>query len=288
MITLLVSSPQGLAAWRSLLRFAALFDYTAPEVRCDLVSPISRLAQLLDMDPADYVPVAGAEVPAPVWDETKFKAGRLSHPNHKKFWEELILDEHPEKERLLEAMAGMRPQRYFSRFRGRFAGKAYDCEEPPPRVFRNNFQEAPTSTGLTPEAWAWTKILEDEATGAVVRLGKVGEVAPPRVVLPLSVEPDKPRLIHDARYTNLWCKSRGFSMDRVGTVPEKFRKNAFMTSYDHKSGYHAFPFHKDAMEFFGFEIGGYYFVPAAGIFGWNVIPELYHISHPALLDFAAR
>ena len=126
MITFLVSSPQGLAARRSLLRFAALFDYEAPEVRCDLESPVSRLAQLLDIDPADYVPVAGAEVPAPVWDETKFRAGRLSHPRHLKFWEELILDGHPEKVRLLEAMAGMRPQRYFNRFRGRFAGKSYD------------------------------------------------------------------------------------------------------------------------------------------------------------------
>ena len=171
MITFLFSSPQGLAARRSLLQFAALFDYEAPKVRCDLASPVSRLAQLLDMSPADYVLVAGAEVPAPVWDETKFRAGRLSHPHHLKFWEELILDGHPEKERLLEAMAGMRSQRYFNRFRGRFAGKSYDCEEPPPRIFRNNFQDELTSTGLSPEAGAWTKILEDEETGAVVFVG---------------------------------------------------------------------------------------------------------------------
>ena len=95
MTALLVSSPHGLATRRSLLRFAALFGYTVPEVRCELVSPTSRLAQLLDMDHADYVPRAGAEVPAPVWDETTFRAGRLLHPHHKKFWEELILDDHP-------------------------------------------------------------------------------------------------------------------------------------------------------------------------------------------------
>ena len=105
-ITLLVSSPQGLAARCALLRFAALFDYGAPEVKCDLASPISRLAQLLGMSSAEYTPVAGAELPAPVWDETKFKAGRLLRPHHLSFWEELaILDKHPEKERLLEAMA---------------------------------------------------------------------------------------------------------------------------------------------------------------------------------------
>ena len=288
MITLLVSSPQGLVARRSLLRFAAHFDYSAPEIRCDLRSPITRLAQLLDMNPVDYVAVEGAELPAPVWDENKFMASRLERPCHLQFWKELILPNHPDRERLLEAMRGMKPQRYFRRFRGRFAGVSYDCDSPPPRVFRNNFSTEPTFTGLDPEAWALSKILEDEATGAVIRLGKVGVVPPPRVVLPLSVEPAKPRLIHDARYTNLWCESRLFVMDRVGSVPEKLQQGAFMVSYDHKSGYHAFPFHADAREWFGFEIGGSYFVPAAGIFGWNCIPEIYNVSHDALVDFARR
>ena len=86
MTALLVSSPQGLAARRSLLRYATLFDYSAP-VRCDLKSPVARLAQLLEMDPESYTRVAGAELPAPVWDDNKFIAGRLSNPCHLKFWQ---------------------------------------------------------------------------------------------------------------------------------------------------------------------------------------------------------
>ena len=33
--------------------------------------------------------------------------------------------------------------------------------------------------------------------------------------------------------------------------------------------------------------GGHYYVPGAGIFGWNVMPEIYHLAHEALLSFAA-
>ena len=53
--------------------------------------PVSRLAKLLLMDPREYVsPVAPGQVPAPVWDENKFIAGRLTHDVHLKllqgFW----------------------------------------------------------------------------------------------------------------------------------------------------------------------------------------------------------
>ena len=40
-------------------------------------------------------------------------------------------------------------------------------------------------------------------SGAISLLGKVGVVDPLLIALPLSVEPTKPRLCHDARYLNL-------------------------------------------------------------------------------------
>ena len=82
------------------------------------------------MEPESYFP-PDAEVAAPVWDGHKFVAGRLSNQEHLKFWEEVVLVSHPDKDRLLGAMRGMRPNRYFKHFRGRFAGKYYDCDEPP-------------------------------------------------------------------------------------------------------------------------------------------------------------
>ena len=46
--------------------------------------------------------------------------------------------------------------------------------------------------------------------GAIKLLGRVGECQPPRVVMPLTVEPSKPRLCHDERYINLWIKDLPF------------------------------------------------------------------------------
>jgi hypothetical protein len=233
------------------------------------------------MNPRDYTsPVAPGQVPAPVWDENKFIAGRLTHDVHLKFWGEVALHGHPDRERLLFSMRGMQPA--FQRFRGRFAGKSYDCDSPPDREFRNNWPDALTSTGESPEDWAWSRIQTDLVSGAVIEIDHR-----PSVVLPLSVELEKPRLIHDARYTNLWCDSKPFTMDRVGTVPSTFQRQSQLVSYDHKAGYHAFLFEPGAREYFGFSIKGRYFVPAAGIFGWSVQPEIYHSTHVALLSFAA-
>ena len=52
-------------------------------------------------------------------------------------------------------------------------------------------------------------------SGAITLLDKVGTVDPPHIVLPLTIEPTKPRLCHDARYLNLWMQDRRFSLDRL-------------------------------------------------------------------------
>ena len=199
-----------------------------------------------------------------------------------------MLVDNPRKDYILENMKGMDPARYFCRFRGRFAGKFYDCSEPPSRHFRNNWPDGKTSTGETPEEWAFSQITKDLESGAVECLGKVGEVEPPHIVLPLTVELEKPRLIHDCRFLNLWNASCPFTMGRVASVPEVAPRKAFMYSIDHKSGYHAFLFKKKARGLFGFIIKGRYYQPAAGVFGWCVLPEIYHLAHEALSAYASR
>ena len=112
-----------------------------------------------------------------------------------------------------------------------------------------------------------------------------GEVQPPRVVLPLSCEPQKPRLIHDARYTNNWSETRKFRLGRVGSVPEIFDKDAYLITVDDKSGYHHLRFVPSAQELFGAEIDGVYYVPECGVFGYDRMPEIYHLLKEALMDF---
>ena len=47
-------------------------------------------------------------------------------------------------------------------------------------------------------------ILERLATGALSVWGRVGEIWPPHLVMPLTVEPSKPCLCSDDRFINLW------------------------------------------------------------------------------------
>lgn len=49
-------------------------------------------------------------------------------------------------------------------------------------------------------------MLERIRTGALSLLGRVGEVEMTHLILPLTVESNKPRLCYDARFLNLWVK----------------------------------------------------------------------------------
>ena len=68
-------------------------------------------------------------------------------------------------------------------------------------------------------------------------LGKVGEVQPPHLVLPLTVEPTKPRLCHDARFLNLWMQDKPFKLDRVSDLPRYVSRDSYQSVLDDKSGY---------------------------------------------------
>ena len=74
-------------------------------------------------------------------------------------------------------------------------------------------------------------------TGAISLLGGVEEVEPPRIVLPLTVEPSKPRLWHDARYLNLWMRDKPFSLDSLNDLPRYVARDSFQTALDDTSGY---------------------------------------------------
>ena len=249
-------------------------------------SAIARLNGLLGTNKEPLV--QKGDFSFPTWAEEHFVAGRLSKEEHVKFWETVILPGNPRKDFILENLKEMRPSRYFKHFKGSFMGLNYDEATPPSRQFENHFPPGLVSTGEDPESWAFKKVMADVKTGAIRIWGKVGEVKPPHVVLPLGVEPLKPRLITDARYINLWGDTGPFSLDSVGMVPETFRRDGAMNNYDHRSGYHHHVFAEDEQEYFGFKLRGFYFVFAAGCFGWSKMPEIYHLTHMALLGFTQK
>ena len=136
--------------------------------------------------------------------------------------------------------------------------------------------------------------------GAISLVGRVGEVAPPHIVLPLIVEPSKPRLCHDARYLNLWMRENPFSLDILNDLlPLYVRKDSFQTVLD-KSGYDQIFLMESSRPFFGIQWGGWFFTYNTLPFGWKVSPFIYHttgllatgffrsIGIPCLLDIDDR
>ena len=55
--------------------------------------------------------------------------------------------------------------------------------------------------------------------GVLAVWGRVGEVTSPHLVLPLTVEPSKPRLCHDERFLNLWTNDLPFKFDHLPDLP---------------------------------------------------------------------
>ena len=115
-------------------------------------------------------------------------------------------------------------------------------------------------------------------TGAVRVWGKVGVSATPHVVLPLTVEPTKPRLCIDARFVNLWMKDSPFTLDRLSDVPRFVYKGSFMTKCDDKSGHDHLLLSESSQTYFDFEWGGLWFVRTTLPFGWKMSPYVYHTT----------
>ena len=48
---------------------------------------------------------------------------------------------------------------------------------------------------------------------------KVGKCVPPRVIMPLTTEPSKPRLCHDERYLDLWVTDSPLHLETLRDIP---------------------------------------------------------------------
>ena len=114
-------------------------------------------------------------------------------------------------------------------------------------------------------------------SGAISLLGRVGVVDPPFIVLPLTLEPTKPRLCHDARYLNLWMRDMPFSLDRLIDLPRYVGKDTYQTVLDDKSGYDHILLSEDSRTYFGIQWGGWYFTYNTLPFGWKISPFVYII-----------
>ena len=66
-------------------------------------------------------------------------------------------------------------------------------------------------------------------------MGRVGEVTPPHLVLPLTLEPSKPRLCQEERYLDLWIRDLPLRCDHLPDLPRYVLPEHFQNSFDDKS-----------------------------------------------------
>ena len=151
-------------------------------------------------------------------DPSSFQAGALRQ--HLEEWLDII--ENPPPLQQMEVLKWVQDRvsvfHYFRYLKGNYKGVNYDSERPPTRQFKNNPSCRPFGDFIR------RTLLERLATGAIAFVGRVGEVTPPYLVLPLTMEPTKPRLCHDARFLNLWMKDTPFKLDTLANLPRYVTK----------------------------------------------------------------
>ena len=197
----------------------------------------------------------------PFRDPNCFVPGQLHL--HARDWEEMIrIAPYEEAYEVLDWLENkVSIDRFFRPFKGSFQGQQFDSQRPPHMIYDNNkscenFKEFIDNT-----------ILDRVANGAISVVGKVGEVDPPFLVMPLTVEPTKPRLCHDNRFLNLWMEDRPFKLDGLSQLPRYLSRNAYQSVLDDKSGYDHILLDEKSRTYFGIKWRGWYFVS-------NTIPSV--------------
>ena len=185
-------------------------------------------------------------------------------------WEEVLTGQEKRAEILSYLRDGVDVNSFFAPYKGDFQSKFYDSPIPPSACFPNSksceeFTDFISST-----------ISQRLASGSISVWGKVGECTPPYLVMPLTVEPTKPRLCHDERFLNLWVKDSPFTLDYISNLPRYVGKDSFQTTIDDKSGYDHVRLTENSRKFFGLQWQGVFYVYHTIPFGWKASAYIYH------------
>ena len=107
-------------------------------------------------------------------------------------------------------------------FRGTYRRQQFNHSFPPDNIFPNNKSCIPHAQVISDE-------IEKKITmGATTVLGRVGEVPPPHIVMPFSIEPSKLRVIHDQQYLNCFMRHCPFKLNQVINLP-RYLVNGLIT-----------------------------------------------------------
>ncbi|KAK3734410.1 hypothetical protein QZH41_010063 [Actinostola sp. cb2023] len=243
---------------RDLTPLEAMEGMSAPPCDFDFIDKIAQGAQSPNI--ADL----------PFRDPNNFLAGQLHL--HARDWEELVARApYDDAYEVLDWVKNkVSVVKFFRHFRGSFQGRQFDSDIPPPTLLKNN----KSCEGFT--QFIDNTLLERVLNGSISVVGKVGEVNAPYLVMPLTVEPTKPRLCHDNRYLNLWMVDKPFRLDNLSHLPRYLTKDSYQSVLDDKSGYNHILLEEPSRAFFGLQWKGWYFVSNTIPFGWKLSAWIYH------------
>ena len=113
-------------------------------------------------------------------------------------------------------------------------------------------------------------------SGAIECIGSVEDTTPPKIVVPLTVEPNKPRLCVNLMYLNNWIRDKPFSLDTLKDVPRVAKEKAYFSSIDDKSGFDNVRLAPDSYDLVVFQYAGYFFRCLTLPFGFKLCSYIYH------------
>ena len=201
-------------------------------------------------------------------DTDYFIAGEIHQ--HYNVWEQILHGYHKQEESLKYISEGVSVFHFFQHFKGQFKRNSYDSSLPPRMFFEknkicNDFQDFISSI-----------LLERVANGSLSMWGKEGECEPLHLVMPITIEPSKPRMCHDERFLNLWMNTPHVSFDKITDIPRYVDANHFQSKLNDKSGYDHISLTEDSRTFFGLYWKGWFFVFTTLPFGWSPSEYIYH------------
>jgi hypothetical protein len=160
---------------------------------------------------------------------------------------------------------------FFTHFKGRFKGKYYDSDSPPGKIFSNVPNCEPFGNDIA------RHLEEGLRNGSLELVGRVGEVVPPLLVMPLLMVEGtrKNRLCHDERFLNLWMRHVPFSLEGLSLLPSLLEAGDFISSSDEKSAYLGVLLAPSSRKYFGVQFAGWYMQYTCLPFGWSESPFIY-------------
>jgi hypothetical protein len=211
----------------------------------------------------------------PLRAEHEFRAGGVHA--QLSFWSHITKGYSKRDEVMRWIREGVDASRFFIPFNGVFKGSHYVGDSP-------SLYAAPNHLLCdTPEFCDFVQARIDEGLswGAIVPYDGV-----PQVVCPLSIEPTKPRLVCDARFTNLWTKESPFSLPSIHSLLPWM--GGLGAKADLKSGYFHVFVSIESRNFFCFRWKGVLYCYAVLSFGWRASPYVFQTMMMAVVHYAAR